>query len=167
MEFVEPILEKKLRCIALDERTGRITWEHKTWNIHRGVIHWRTSLEKLNPDQVFAVVRDHIFETYKMRWWRGFAFGVILEAHVIPEDSRDLATLLDMAPNPEGVWQWLICVCHPLKAAVGFHTWSAGYLTPTYTELLEAFRKHDFRIGNVQAQPPVAPQASDARATGS
>ncbi len=164
MDFVEPILEKKLRRIALDEKSGRMSWEHKTWNIHRGVIHWRTALEALNPDQIFAVVRDHVFEIYKMRWWRGFAFGVVLEAHVVPEESRDLATLIDMAENPEGTWQWLLCVCHPLRAAIGFHTWSSGYLTPTYSELLEAFGRENYRIGNLQARQPAAQEKAPADA---
>ena len=82
-------------------------WEHKTLNIHRGVLHWRTA-ERLNGLGVAERVREQVESRYRVSWWRGFGFGVLIESATAQEQLAGIGEWVDKRANGKGSWQWAV-----------------------------------------------------------
>ncbi|MFC1672258.1 hypothetical protein ACFL01_03890, partial [Planctomycetota bacterium] len=73
----------------------------------------------LSVEDVTALVRDKVKETYKISWWRGFAFGVILEFPTAPEGLATVNDSIDTIENGKGTWQWTILSLRDVHGILG------------------------------------------------
>ena len=74
-------------------------WEHKTWNIHRGVLCWRPMHEELTIDELATTVREKVERSFKRSWWRGFGFGVLVVLDAKPDAFKIVDQYIE---NPTG-----------------------------------------------------------------
>src|SRR3954469_7232757 len=110
-------------------------WEHRTWNMHRGVLHWRPRQDPAGWSEVELAVRERVRPAYRPSWWRGFAFGVVAEVGKMPADAGSALGALDTRNNRRGTWQWAVLVARQEWLAVGLHTWMEGYLSEPFRAL--------------------------------
>ncbi len=127
-------------------------WEKKTFNIHRGVVHWRPDASSLSASDLSSLVRSTVKECFRISWWRGFGFGVVLELPSAPEGLESIHDGIDTTANSKGTWQWAVLSIDDVRATVGVHTWIKGYLTPVYQELLEHYRSQGHQVGSVKKE---------------
>ena len=136
--MLDDIIQSRLQAIrSLPEWSF---WEHKTLNVHRGVVRWRPQAAPESAAQVERSVRAAVGMTYRISWWRGFGFGVLLELDHCPEALAEVANLIDVYSRRRGVWQWTILMITRQKAAFGVHAWTEGYLAPVYRNLIDCLR---------------------------
>ncbi|MBO0698250.1 MAG: hypothetical protein J2P46_07645 [Zavarzinella sp.] len=141
---------RRLKPLATDlPETWRL-WEHKTLNIHRGVIHWDATATDDTLADVREEVRAVVARYFRPAWWRGFGFGTVVSLGHADESFGRAAELIDVRNNRRGTWQWLALHFPKLREAVGVCTWTEGYLAPVYRDLLEALRGAGFRCQSYQ-----------------
>lgn len=126
-------------------------WEHKTINMHRAILHWSNESNLAYP-AISDAIRNKIAEKYKVSWWRGFGFGVIIDVPTLPADVDTIDDSIDARDNNKGTWQWTILVCQEPKSIIAVHTWIAGFLTPIYEALLERYRIEGYEIGTFKKE---------------
>ncbi len=149
---VGEILQSKLRPRESGSDPAWRVWEHKTFNIHRGVLHWRPAAESPTFDRISRSIREQVAASYRISWWRGFAFGALVEAPVVPEDVDAIESVIDVRVNAKGTWQWTILACPPARTVVGVHTWIEGYLSPVYRGLTDLYREQGYEVGTVRKE---------------
>ncbi len=133
----------KLRPREPSPGAGWRVWEHKTLNIHRGLLHWQPG--EAVPFRAMAVrIRQQAEALFRVSWWRGFGFGAVLEVPSVPPDLPSIEAAVDGRENPKGTWQWTVLACEPARIAVGVHTWAEGYLTPVYRAVLDGYASRGF-----------------------
>ncbi len=131
---VEEVMRSRLYLREDILETEWRLWEHKTLNIHRGVLHWRPTDQFSSLAQMSERVREQAESRFRVSWWRGFAFGALIEAETIPPDLSAMEDWIDTRANRRGTWQWAIYACAPAQIAVGVHTWQEGFLSPVYRD---------------------------------
>jgi hypothetical protein len=140
----------RLKPLTVDLPPSWQLWQHKSLNMHRGVIYWDAT--SATPtlfeirDQVRSVVRDH----FRPSWWRGFGFGAIISLNHVDDAFKDAADLVDVRNNRKGVWQWLVLHYPKLQSATGICTWRFEYLRPVYQDLLSALQDSGFACASQQ-----------------
>ncbi len=149
---VDDILQTKLRLRESGPDHAWRVWEHKTLNLHRGVLHWRPVGESPTFERISRSIRVRVASTYRISWWRGFAFGALVETPTIPKDVEALKSVIDVRDNPKGTWQWTFLVCPPARTTVGVHTWIEGYLSPVYRGLIDLYRAQGYEVGSVRKE---------------
>jgi hypothetical protein len=127
-------------------------WEHKTFNIHRGVLHWRPTIANLSYVDMVAQIREQVKANYSISWWRGFAFGVVIESPEIPADISMIEESIDTRASSKGTWQWTVFICEPTQTLIGIHTWTEGYLSPAYRDLLKHFESLSWTVGSFKKE---------------
>ena len=141
------ILEAKLHLNAEQATDEWVPWEHKTWNMHRGVILWKPKSRIESASEIISQVRDQTRSIYKMSWWKGFAFGAIVILPEPPNDLEKLEEAIDIYNRPKGVWQWVILVTEDPHAALGIHTWIEGYLSLTCRDVMAHYERLGIKVG--------------------
>lgn len=126
-------------------------WEHKTFNIHRGVLHW-CAPDNLGFQEIAHVVRQRVKQLFPITWWRGFAFGVLIESPRLPPDVVAIDATIDTRASGQGTWQWTVLAAVDTQTAVGVHTWKAGYLSETYRQLLKHFEAKGYLVGSFKKE---------------
>ncbi|MDH3583338.1 MAG: hypothetical protein OER86_03905 [Phycisphaerae bacterium] len=111
-------------------------WERRTLNSHRAVIYWRPRERSLSAEQIGEGVRAAVRAKLRKSWWRGLAFGVVLDLAELPDAADGMVDHVDTRNNSRGVWQWTIAGVSQLKLALGVHTWMAVSTTEIYRLLL-------------------------------
>ena len=125
-------------------------WQHKTLNIHRGVMHWDATGRSCQLSEVRLQVREVVRECFRPSWWRGFGFGVVVSLSQLDESFQDVAQLVDVRNQRRGVWQWVVLHLPAVQIATGICTWTEGYLAPVYRDLLLALQKSGFECHSHQ-----------------
>ena len=149
---VDGILEKRLRLRDAPGHGEWRLWEYKSFNMHRGVLHWQPVGDPLSCGELAQAIRQRVKDTYRVSWWRGMAFGALVEVRDLPEDVTSIDASIDTRSNSQGTWQWLALVCREAKVAIGVHTWTEGYLTPAYRELLAHYESSGYRTGSFKKE---------------
>ena len=147
------ILESKLQREPSLSGGAWSVWEHKTWNVHRGVLCWTPEATEIGADELAAAVRQKVEQSFRRSWWRGLGFGVLTELAAAPDRFKTIDQHIDAMQNSKGTWQWSILAFPEVKAAIGVHTWTAGYLSTVFTDLLEAYKAHGFRSRSFKKEP--------------
>jgi hypothetical protein len=116
-------------------------WERRNLNLHRVVGLWSRPPAPRAEESDSLPVRAALGRHFRRSWWRGLAFGVIVESDEVllgPEASKEL---IDGRENAAGTWQWLVQVAPARKVVVGVHTWIEGFLSPLYRGLLDGLAR--------------------------
>ena len=145
--LLNAILETKLRHDPARSSGDWRVWEHKTLNIHRGVLCWRPAEEPATYGGVSAAVRAKVAECFKRSWWRGFGFGVVVELDRMPAGIEAADDDVDTRDNRKGTWQWSVLAFRQPQVALGVHTWTHGYLTDVYAGLLAHYQSQGYQTG--------------------
>jgi hypothetical protein len=134
----------RLKHGAVTLPVGWDSWERKSLNMHRAVLHWDATGRKHTLDEIRDEVRTIVRERFRPSWWRGFGFGVIVSLADADDSLRDAFSLIDTRNNRAGVWQWLVLHFPALRMALGVRTWTEGFLAPVYRDLSAALRADGF-----------------------
>ena len=59
---------------------------------------------------------------------------------------------IDTRANRRGTWQWAIYACAPAEVAVGVHTWTEGFLSPVYRDLLDYYGSLNYEVGSFRKE---------------
>jgi hypothetical protein len=131
---------------------GWMFWELRTLNRHRVV-------GLLKPHRAFATaqdlndeVRGVLAREFKRAWWRGIAYGVVVEVDAITLKADDLKMLVDLRENEKGVLQWLILVAADRHVAIGVHTWMEAFLSPAYRAILLSLEGMGCQVNSVRRE---------------
>jgi hypothetical protein len=126
-------------------------WERRNLNMHRIVGLWRSTVS-LAAAELGAQTRSAIGRHFRRAWWRGLAFGVVVEVPELGLSSSDLQDLVDVRENPNGTRQWIVLVSRSRKEALGVHTWMAGYLSPVYLGLLGGLQAFGYDVASARRE---------------
>ena len=69
-----------------------------------------------------AEIRGVISHNFKCSWWRGMAYGVVVEVSAICLSPDKLKMLVDIRENSKGTLQWVVLVAKDAPVALGVHT---------------------------------------------
>jgi len=152
MATIHEIVSEKLQKRIGGSDSEWQMWEVKTFNVHRGVLMWRPEAATLSMSNVEEIVRNKVKESFKRSWWRGFAFGVILDLQSIPDGSETINDSIDIRENGKGTWQWTILSISNIKSTVGVHTWVKGWLTPVYEDLMAHYESCGHQVGTFKKE---------------
>jgi hypothetical protein len=141
---------RRLKPVSADLPPGWQLWEHKTLNMHRGVIHWDATAGGRTLADIRDRVRGLVRGSFRPAWWRGFGFGAVVSVEHADDSFARAADLVDVRNDRRGTWQWLVLHFPSLRAAVGVCTWTEGYLAPVYRGLLSALRGEGFTCESYQ-----------------
>ena len=144
---VEDILAGRLKPREDASDSAWTAWEHRTLNMHRGVLRWRPARATVPVEEIEQAVRERVRETFRIGFLRGFGFGALIELDTIPRDVDALEATTDTRRRIKGVWQWTVLVCRKEKLALGTHMWMEGYLTPVFRALLAHYAVLGFQTG--------------------
>jgi hypothetical protein len=138
--------QKKLHlCSDLNE-AGWTFWELRTLNRHRVVGLLREHRQFADASDLGAEIRSAISRNFKRAWWRGLAYGVIVELAAISWSPADLKVLVDIYENSKGVLQWVVLVSSDNLTAIGVHTWGEAYLSSVYRDTLQALTEASYHV---------------------
>jgi hypothetical protein len=159
---VAEVIGARLRPRGHDLGPEWHVWEHKTLNIHRGVLHWQTADACADLTNLPELIRANVKASFRISWLRGFAFGVLIESDARPLDRSIIEDWIDIRARLGGTWQWTIYACPPARTVVAVHTWQEGFLSPIYRSLLERYHTMDYLVSssrkeNEPAWPILAP----------
>jgi hypothetical protein len=127
-------------------------WELRTLNMHRVVGLAREGRQFTDVHDLEDEIRGVLTRNFKRAWWRGIAYGVVVEVSAISLRTEDLKRLVDIRENEKGTLQWVILVGSNPGTAVGVHTWIEGYLSPVYRSILQALSAKGYRIASIERE---------------
>jgi hypothetical protein len=135
----------RLRADAADP--GWTIWELKNLNLHRALVLIEPQADVADPVAFLASLRAGLASSLHRAWWRGLACCVIVAApgHLawLP---ADLTPMVDGREEWRAIVQWLIAASLTDRTAIGMHTWLEVRLSPTYRDLIRAFRADGFAV---------------------
>ncbi len=143
---LDEVLQQYLKKKPSSADSAWQIWEHKTLNMHRGVLCWNPN-PGLNCTQMVEQVRGQIDSSFHISWWRGFGFGVIIDSPLIPGDIIQIENAIDTRNSEKGTWQWTIFSCKSLKTVFGMHTWAEGYLSTSFRQILSNCESEGYATG--------------------
>jgi len=143
---LENLIGTKLAPVQFGASKEWKYWEHKTFNIHRAIVHWVPSEPISNLAEIKEKVRSKITKHFKRSWWRGFGFGVVAEFNTPPGNLNDTRELVDKFDNSKGTWQWHLFLDHQSQLVICAHTWVAGYLSPIFESLVSHYEQRGYEI---------------------
>jgi hypothetical protein len=131
---------------------GWTFWERRTLNIHRvvGLSHGDrpfTDARTLDTELRAALARN-----FKRAWWRGIAYGVVVDVGTLTMALDDLKILVDEYENNKGTMQWVILLAGDAPRVTGVHTWVEGFLSPVYRAVLQALSDNGYQIESVMKE---------------
>jgi len=129
---------------------GWMFWELRTLNTHRVVGLAGEYRQFTDARDLETEIRGVLRRNFKRAWWRGIAYGVVVEVSAISLRSADLKLLIDIRENEKGTLQWVILVANHARVALGVHTWIEGYLSPVYRDILQALVAKAYKVASVK-----------------
>ncbi len=151
---VQDVLSEKLRLVPFQRKGEWELWEHKTFNLHRGGLVWRPGTKKPSREDAVNTVREKVRASFPISWWRGFAFGMLLETPGALGLGETCASAVDRWRNAKGAWTWVLLADPVAQAATGVHTWQKGYLTSVYTGLIRQYESEGWDVDSFQLETP-------------
>ena len=125
---------------------GWVFWELRTLNRHRVVGLLRRQALFPGLREVEAEIRDTVARHFKRAWWRGMAYGVVVEVPGLSLTAENIESLIDVRDNRRGTLQWVFLIARSTSAAIGVHTWIEGYLSPVYRSVLQKLEDGKFDV---------------------
>ena len=127
-------------------------WEIRTLNLHRVVGLFQPRRAFSSASDLESTLRDALGRSFKRGWWRGIAYGVVVDVSSVTLTEDDLKTLVDVRENSKGDLQWVILVARDAGLALGVHTWIEGYLSPVYRAIVEILMQTGCRVTSVRRE---------------
>ncbi|MBI4955052.1 MAG: hypothetical protein HY908_23725 [Myxococcales bacterium] len=150
-----PILEldPALRLVSVDAdgSDGWTSYEHRSADVHRGVLVCTDARATERPDRqpyraaadssaavrsLERRTRDEIARHFRQSPDTVFAFGLVYAADAPPCGAAELAELVDRFEESTGICVWVVAVATGPGSVQGVHTWARGFLFPLYDGLL-------------------------------
>ena len=113
-------------------------WELRNLNMHRVIGLLRPELAPGSVADLEAQVRGAVGRNFKRAWWRGLAFGIVVQVSPGAWTPADLEPMVDIRERHSGVLQWVLIAAPDGRSAVGVHTWEQVYLSRVYRETVQA-----------------------------
>ena len=143
-------------------------WERRTVNIHRVVGLSRAERRFTDARTLDTELRAAFARNFKRAWWRGIAYGAVVNVGTLTLAPDDLKILVDEYENSKGTMQWAILLAGDEPRAIGVHSWVEGFLSPVYRAVLQGLSDHGYRIESVMKEKnglmTVLTAVADARA---
>jgi len=127
-------------------------WELRTLNRHRVVALFEAHRSFGSVQELDDEIRGVLSREFKRSWWRGIAYGVVVDVSTISLKPDDLKALVDVRENSRGDVQWVVLTAVDRQIAVGVHTWIEAYLTPAYQAILLSLKSARFRVTSVKRE---------------
>lgn len=122
-------------------------WEYKDANLHRGIVEHSPTRQPAAASDVAQDIRATVANTFKPSWWRGFAFGSVIQLASSPSESLDVyGSFIDSFNNSKGVWQWVIAVDHQKNRAYACHMWLHGSLHANFQKTIDQLLAMGFDV---------------------
>src|SRR5215831_174307 len=83
-------------------------WERRTLNIHRVVGLSRAQCRSTDARALDSELRAAFARNFKRAWWRGIAYGAVVNVGSLTLTPDDLKILVDEYENNKGTMQWVI-----------------------------------------------------------
>ena len=83
-------------------------WELRTLNRHRVVGSLKSDRSFASTQEFNDEIRGVLSREFKRAWWRGIAYGVVVDVAAISLKPDDLKMLVDVRENEKGDVQWII-----------------------------------------------------------
>lgn len=131
---------------------GWAFWELRTLNMHRVVGYLNGDRQPTTAHDLEAEIRGVLSRHFKRSWWRGIAYGIVVDVAAISLNPDDLKILVDVRENSQGTLQWVILVASHARVALGVHTWMEGYLSPAYRGTVQALTEMGYRVASVKRE---------------
>jgi len=129
-------------------------WEMKTPNMHRGVVDYMP-LAEVSLIGAERSVRQGVLRVFRPSWWRGFAYGAVIQfSHSPAFPLRDLLACVDSFNRNDGVLQWIVAVDHQAKTAFAAHMWMQGSLHNLFVESLNPLIRLHYSIEKIYKDQP-------------
>ena len=127
-------------------------WELRTLNRHRVVALFKAARPFASVQELNDEIRGMLSREFKRAWWRGIAYGVVVDVSTISLKPDDLKALVDIRENGKGDVQWVVLAAVDRQVAVGVHTWMQAYLSPAYEAILLSLKSGGCRITTVKRE---------------
>jgi hypothetical protein len=131
---------------------GWMFWELRTLNRHRVVALFKAHRSFGSVQELDDEIRGALSREFKRSWWRGIAYGVVVDVSTITLKPDDLKALVDVRENSKGDVQWVILTAPDRQVAVGVHTWVEAFLSPAYEAILLSLQNARFRVTSVKRE---------------
>jgi len=131
---------------------GWTFWERRTLNIHRVVGLSRAERRFTDAHTLDAELRATFARNFQRAWWRGIAYGAVVNVGTLKLTPDDLKILVDEYENNKGTMQWVILLTGDARKATGVHTWIEGFLSPVYRAVLQALSDSGYQIESVMKE---------------
>jgi len=142
------VTPRKMRLRSDINEPGWTFWELKNLNMHRVVGLRRAGISATDAASLDAALRAALARNFKRAWWRGIAYGVIIDVGTLTLTADDLKVLVDVYENNKGTMQWVILLAGDARHATGVHTWIEGFLSPVYRDVLQKLAENGCRISS-------------------
>lgn len=136
---------KGLRARSDIVEPGWSFWELRNLNRHRVVGLLKAWRQFADPGDLEKEIRSSIAHHFKRAWWRGMAYGAVVESASL-QSLEGVLELVDTRDNSKGTLQWVILLAPGTPVAVGVHTWMEGFLSPVFRSALEQLRAQGFDV---------------------
>lgn len=127
-------------------RSSGTFWELRNLNMHRVTGLLQRSDVPGSVEALGSEIRGAFAANFKRAWWRGLAYGAVVESPSRPVTLDELKTLVDIRENRTGVLQWVVLVDSTTETATGVHTWEQVFLSPIYRATIDALRSGGFEV---------------------
>jgi hypothetical protein len=131
---------------------GWTFWERRTLNIHRVVGLSRADRRFTDARALDTELRATFARNFTRAWWRGIAYGAVVNVGTLTLTPDDLKILVDEYENEKGTMQWVILLTGDAPKATGVHTWIEGFLSPVYRSVLQALSDSGYQIESVMKE---------------
>ena len=86
-----------------------------------------------------ADVRKKVASSFRIRWLRGLAFGVLAEIDGAPPRADELVKVIDGRDNSRGVWQWAVVAASARGRSSACIPGCRCELSPVFDSILEHY----------------------------
>jgi hypothetical protein len=131
---------------------GWMFWERRNLNLHRVIGLLNRSRPYTDVRMLDAELRGVLARRFKRAWWRGIAWGVVVDGGANPFTPDALRVLVDTYENRRGTMQWVVLVDGGGREATGVHTWVEGYLSPVYRAVLQQLERSGYRVASIRKE---------------
>jgi hypothetical protein len=131
---------------------GWMFWELRTLNRHRVVGFLKAHRTFQSARDLNDEFRGVLSREFKRAWWRGIAYGVVVDVDAISLKPDDLKVLVDVRENAQGDVQWIVLSSSAARVALGVHTWVEAYLSPAYRAILLSLESAKYHVTSVKRE---------------